>query len=124
MTPEDFLARGYQKWKCDAYRQYADSLLQKRVRDSIGQTKYFIDVYAYDWRKHKANNPSANFPYDWSFEAEITYYRKLKQNEHSSDHMTFTVQFLVEDIDVLEQVAEEHFVYYGSVPNIWNNDKR
>lgn len=122
MIPEDFLDRGFKKWKCDAYRPYASFLLQKRVRDSLGRTKYFIDVYAYDWRKHNANNPSANFPYDWSFEAEITYYREKKQTEDSSDYMAFTVQFRVENIDVVEQVAEEHFVYYGCIPNIYNND--
>lgn len=67
MKIEDLLSAGYKKFE-DRWKN-SDCGYQKR----IGRTRYFINVYYYDFRKF-------NLPYNESFECELNF--QLKEDEH------------------------------------------
>ena len=49
LTEKDFIKNGYAKFEEKIIgNQFASFLLQKRVYDKKGRTKYFIDVWFYD----------------------------------------------------------------------------
>lgn len=49
ITEKDFIKNGYKKFKDQKFmNKFASFLLQKRILDLEGKTKYFIDVWFYD----------------------------------------------------------------------------
>lgn len=51
MKEQNWIDVGYKKYSCKHWKEHADYLLQKCVRDREGNKTYFINVYAYDWSK-------------------------------------------------------------------------
>jgi hypothetical protein len=99
LTPEDWMARGYKRFDGD-YLKNASFLLQKRITDDIG-TKYFINVYAYDWKNFTAVKK------DWGFQPEI----QLTAGENRDK--TVIVSLIGFDIDGVEEHFENLWIIYG-----------
>ena len=66
LTPQDWLAAGYNQCAVNKYTsQYASFLLQKRIDDHKGK-KYFITVLTYD-------NQSLGLQSKWSFAPTVQF---------------------------------------------------
>lgn len=110
MTPlseELFLVKGYRKFNNTSHRN-EDYILQKRVRDSEGNTKYFITVYVYDFSKFGID--------EVSYEADSIMW----DNPEDSDS-SYTINISVNNIDDMEHRFEKLHKHFGGVLDFHNN---
>src|SRR5574343_292279 len=99
LTKQDFIDRDYREYFGSNFK-LADYLLQKRVRNDDGKTKYFIDVWVYDYSKHpqlKNMNPQLQFS------AECRFYDFAERMYTFEIHNFDTIEFM-------ETKMEEVFV--------------
>ena len=104
LTEQDFISAGYKRY--NEVHKGSDYLLQKRIDDEHGK-KYFIDVYVYDWRKYRYQNPTMP---DFSFNPEVQF-RAFK-----GGNMTMNVSLIVNSESTIEQIEKEFedmWVYLG-----------
>lgn len=109
---QDFIDAGYVKWDSTSTKNYSSYGLQKRVRNEAGETKYFITVYAFDFREYKISK-------DWSFQAEVHLYQE--DNAILDGVFSFQVIHVVESIDVLEKWLENMYSSMQCIPDVHNN---
>jgi hypothetical protein len=107
LTEQIFLDAGYRRYSVsesarNAYKM-ADFLLQKRFDDEYGK-RYYISVYAYDWRKHRGVH--INLP-DFSFAPDVQF----RESEFSK--CTFDISMITDESTTVEQI-EDHY------EKLWN----
>lgn len=103
-----FLDKGYTKFENRTKYRNADYLLQKRVRDEDGNTKYFITIYVYDLSEFGIDKVS--------YEADSIMW----DNPEDSDS-SYTIKISVNDIDDMEQRFEKLHKWFGGVLDFHNN---
>lgn len=110
MTPlseELFISKGYRKFNDTAYRN-EDYILQKRVKDENGNTKYFITVYVYDLSKFGID--------EVSYEAEA-----IMWDDPSDSIASYRIVMSVKNIDDMEHRFEKIHKWFGGVLDFHNN---
>lgn len=60
MTTETLIENGYKKHEVPYLNEYAKEFYQKKIKDEKG-TKYFIDVYIYEYEPFLTNNVHFEF---------------------------------------------------------------
>lgn len=108
LNDKRFLDKGYAKFENITEYRNADYLLQKRVRDEDGNTKYFITVYVYDFSMFGIDKVG--------YEADSIMW----DNPNDSDSF-YTIQISVNDIDDMEQRFEKLHKWFGEVLDFHNN---
>lgn len=110
MTPlseELFISKGYRKFNGTSYRN-EDYILQKRVKDEDGNTKYFITAYVYDLSKFGID--------EVNYEAEA-----IMWDDPNDFDASYRIVVSVKDIDDMEQRFEKLHKWFGGVLDFHNN---
>ena len=102
MNANDLIDAGYKKFQ-DSFKK-ADCAYQKRV----GSTRYFINVYYYDFRKFNINAKE-------TFECELNF--DMTEDRHDYIHLLFNCTDLT--IEQLEDKAEWLFTTLGCSDYEW-----
>lgn len=104
-TVNKFIENGFTKYdengftKCEWNDDFKKLLLQKRISNADG-TKYFINVYLWQFPDHE------------SFKAQITFYR---------ENDTFHLNFITQEPEHSERLAEEFWAKMGMELDQHNN---
>ena len=106
ITEQDLLDHGYKRYKNPLNHGAVDHwFFQKRFTDDVG-TRYFIDVYQYDW-KHVSHGVRQ----DISYEARVNFY--------DADGMSILQCTIMDDgaresVEALEQFVDS--LYHNGLP--------
>jgi hypothetical protein len=110
MTKQDFIDSGYKEYVNYDKSRTADCLLQKRIRNKDNKTKYFINVYMYDFSQY----PQVNIEPKIQFEAESRF------NDKDEGFYTFTIH-KIDDINKMEEKMDELFIKMDFINDPHNN---
>jgi len=114
LTTQDFLYKGYKKFK--SVLNNADFGLQRVVRDEEGNKKYFLTVYAYDF---STSQHQALAQRGIVFSYEVCLYTEDFAQEDG--YTTFHVTGSVEDIETFEKWIEHMYNKLNCVIDVHNN---
>lgn len=117
LTPEDFIAAGYNKFKSN-FKEQAYCGLQKTFRDERGRRKYFITVWVYDFSAYRDRLPADHN--NWAFEPDINLF--VRDTRFPDLFRAIRISYDFVSVEDLEEFTEKQYVHFGSVPDIWNND--
>lgn len=96
ITDELLLENGYKEWEPNLFHQFAKKMFQKRIRNEIGQTKYFITIYKYE----DLDSKTQSYNVDLQFE---------------KDNYTMNILlFAINDKMTIEEIEQEVYaIWYG-----------